>query len=178
MTLTAADLTDVPAEPGTPPGEKEGQTSFSHGHSHHVTLDANGNGVTDVVQGHYHRVHAEKINGRIHYIVGPPEDELTARVPIYGKLRMLDRSGKPTAVGINIGKEWTYRSFLDGGTPMAAIWTFSGITKDKFPDGRLPLEMFLRVFRTYKGKIADEKRNNRPLGILAAFRSAIRSNRA
>ena len=71
--------------------------------------------------------------------------------------------------GINIGKEWTYRKYLDGGTPMAAIWTFTGITPERFPDGKLPLEMLLRVFRTYKGKIADEKKNNRTVGILSSL---------
>jgi len=32
------------------------------------------------------------------------------------------------------------------------IWTFSGVTEEEFPDG-LPLEMIVRVFRTYKGDI-------------------------
>jgi ABC-2 family transporter protein len=169
--LTAADLVEVPSEPGMTSGNKEGKTSLAHGHAHRVTLDANGNGVTDVVQGHYHHVHAEKDGDRVRYIVGPPEDELVARVPIYvdynsqDSFTFLDRTGKVVPVGINIGKEWTYRSFLDGGTPMAAIWKFKGVTKERFPDGRLPLEMYLRVFRTYKGEIADEKRRNRTIGI-------------
>jgi ABC-type transport system involved in multi-copper enzyme maturation permease subunit len=169
--ITAADLVDLPSEPGVPPGQKEGKTSIEHGHSHRVTLNANGDGITDVVQGHYHHVHAEKDGDKVRYVVGPPEDELIARVPIYvdadapKAFRFLDRSGKETTVGVNIGKEWTYRSFLDGGTPMAAIWKFKGITKEQFPDGRLPLEMYLRVFRTYKGEIADEKHRNRAVGI-------------
>jgi hypothetical protein len=169
--LTAADLVEVPSEPGMPSGNKEGKTSLAHGHAHRVTLDTNGNGVTDVVQGHYHHVHAEKDGDQVRYIVGPPEDELVARVPIYvdynaqDSFKFLDRTGKVVPVGINIGKEWTYRSFLDGGTPMAAIWKFKGVTKERFPDGRLPLEMYLRVFRTYKGEIADEKRRNRTIGI-------------
>lgn len=173
--LAAADLVDLPAEPGVTPGAKEGKTSIEHGHSHHVKLDANGNGETDVVQGHYHHVHAEKDGDKVRYVVGPPEDELIARVPIYvdaddrSTFSFLDRSGKPTPIGINVGKEWTYRTFLDGGTPMAAIWKFKGITKEQFPDGRLPLEMYLRVFRTYKGEIADEKHRNRAVGIPASI---------
>jgi ABC-type transport system involved in multi-copper enzyme maturation permease subunit len=169
--LTAADLTDAPSEPGAPSGRKEGKTSVSQDHSHHVTLDADGNGVTDVQQGHFHRVHAETVDGKTRYIVGPPEEELVARVPIYvdeadpDAFTFLDRSGRAAKIGINVGKEWAYRSFLDGGTPMAAIWKFKGVTKDLFPDGRLPLEMNLRVFRTYKGEIADEKRGNRVVGI-------------
>ncbi len=169
--LTAADLKDVASEPGAPSGGKEGKTSVSQDHFHHVTLDADGNGVTDVQQGHIHHVHAETVNGKTRYIVGPPEEELVARVPIYvddtdpQSFTFLDRSGHAAVKGINVGKEWTYRSFLDGGTPMAAIWKFKGVTKELFPDGRLPLEMNLRVFRTYKGEIADEKRENRVVGI-------------
>ncbi|HEV2969010.1 MAG TPA: ABC transporter permease [Pirellulales bacterium] len=172
--LTAADLTDAPSWLGTPGGKKEGKTSFAHGHFHHVTLDADGNGVTDAAQGHFHRVHAEKVGDQVRYVVGPPEDELVARVPIYvdaadpASFRFLDRSGKE-GKGINVGKEWTYRMFLDGGSPMSAIWTFKGITREAFPDGKLPLEMYLRVFRTFKGEIADEKRGNRTVGILGSL---------
>ncbi len=171
--LTAADLRDLPVEPGAA-GGKEGQTSINQNHTHHVVLDADGNGVTDVQQGHFHRVHAEKgADGKIRYIVGPPEEQLVARVPIYaGKdsdpgFKFLDRAGKP-GEGINVGKEWTYRKYLDGGTPMSAIWTFYDIKKDRFPDGRLPFEMTLRVFRTFKGEIADEKKKNRTVGILGS----------
>jgi hypothetical protein len=169
--LTAADLTDLPRDPGTiSAGGKEGFTSIDHNHRHHVVLDAEGNGVTDVQQGHFHHVHAVKNSaGEVtSYVVGPPEEQLVARVPIYGSLRILDRSGKQ-GEGINIGKEWTYRKYLDGGTPMAAIWTFTGITPERFPGGKLPVEMLLRVFRTYKGKIADEKKNNRVVGILSSL---------
>src|SRR5436309_1147678 len=42
--LTAADLVEVPSEPGVTSGNKEGKTSLAHGHAHRVTLDANGNG--------------------------------------------------------------------------------------------------------------------------------------
>ena len=169
-TLTAADLTDLRADPGAiNSGGKEGYTSIDHNHRHHVVLDADGNGVTDVQQGHFHRIHGEKgPDGKMHYIVGPPEEQLVARVPIYGSLKILDRNGHE-GQGINIGKEWTYRKYLDGGTPMAAIWTFTNITPDRFPNGKLPLEMLLRVFRTYKGEIADEKKNNRTVGILGSI---------
>ncbi len=170
--LTAADLREIPPDPGMPMGGKEGRTALSHNHFHEVTLDAQGNGVTDVRQGHFHRVHAETKDGQTRYIVGPPEDQLVARVPIPVEkkedFRFLDRSGVQ-GPGINIGKEWAYRKFLDGGSPMAAIWTFSGITKERFAKG-LPLEMNLRVFRTYKGEIADEKKGNRTVGILGSIR--------
>ena len=51
-----------------------------------------------------------------------------------------------------MGKEWTYRSFIEGGTVAAADWTFQNITPERFPDG-LPVEMTIRVFRSHKGNI-------------------------
>jgi hypothetical protein len=61
------------------------------------------------------------------------------------------------ARGISVGNEWTYRSFIEGGTPAAAVWTFSGIDESmlrKDDEGQvLPLELIVRVFRTYKGNI-------------------------
>ena len=75
-----------------------------------------------------------------------------ARVPVYGKLTFRDRTGQPTEKGINVGDEWTYRSFIEGGTLAAAVWTFEGITAERFPNG-LPVEMTIEVFRTYKGNI-------------------------
>ena len=84
---------------------------------------------------------------------------LRARVPQYGKLRFLDRKGVDVAKGISVGSEWTYRSFIEGGTPAAAIWTFNGINESIAPrrtttaQKYLPLELIVRVFRTYKGDI-------------------------
>ena len=51
-----------------------------------------------------------------------------------------------------MGKEWTYRSFVEGGTPAAAVWTFHNVTPERFRDG-LPVEMTIRVFRSHKGTI-------------------------
>ncbi len=84
--------------------------------------------------------------------VSGPEGAFMARVPVWGELTFKDRSGKGTARGISVGKEWTYRSFIEGGTVAAAIWTFQNITPERFPDG-LPVEMTIRVFRSHKGKI-------------------------
>src|SRR5262249_51275574 len=67
--------------------------------------------------------------------------------------------------------EWSYRSFIEGGSQAAAIWTFDGITPDVLrtdvdADGTkhqfLPIEIIVRVFRTYKGNIEQ--------GILGSFR--------
>ena len=73
-------------------------------------------------------------------------------MPVYGKLSFRDRAGQPAEKGINVGDEWTYRSYIEGGTLAAAVWTFHGITEDEFPNG-LPVEMTIGVFRTHKGDI-------------------------
>ena len=75
-----------------------------------------------------------------------------ARVPVLGKLRFKDPKGADIAKGISVGNEWAYRSYIEGGSLAAAIWTFEGINAQSFPDG-LPLELTVSVFRTYKGDI-------------------------
>ena len=52
-----------------------------------------------------------------------------------------------------MGKEWTYRSYIEGGGLAAMVWTFDGITPEAFPDG-LPIELNISVYRTYTGEIA------------------------
>jgi hypothetical protein len=55
--------------------------------------------------------------------------------------------------GVNVGDEWAYRSFIEGGTLAAAVWEFDGITEAAFADGGLPVELTIRIFRTHKGNI-------------------------
>jgi len=82
----------------------------------------------------------------------PPDREmLLARVPVYGKLVFQDRKGEPIK-GVNVGDEWTYRSYVAGGTLASAVWTFQNVSEEAFPDG-LPVEMTLGIFRTHKGEI-------------------------
>ncbi len=81
------------------------------------------------------------------------KDELVARVPKFGRLRFLDRDGNPTEKGVNVGYVWDYRSYIEGGTKQAAIWTFENIRPEDFPDDRIALALNLSVFRTYKGEI-------------------------
>ena len=94
----------------------------------------------------------QKDGDKTTYRLGPPEGMLVARVPVYGKLTFRDRAGQPAEKGINVGDEWTYRSFIEGGTLAACVWTFEGSPKRPFPHG-LPVEMTIEVFRTYKGDI-------------------------
>jgi hypothetical protein len=154
--IAADDLRPMETAAGTSAG-RQGRTSTVHKHWHKVVVEADGRGRVESEQGHWHDLEGQWKDlldppaGR-KFQLGPPEGMLQARVPLYGKLRFLDRKGEPTEKGVNTGDEWTYRSYVEGGTLAAAIWTFDGVTEAKFPHG-LPVEMTIGVFRTYKANI-------------------------
>jgi hypothetical protein len=145
--IAVEDVVELKDVGGTVTGF-EGRTSLDRGHRHRVELDAAGNGWTDNMQGHRHAVRRSG-NG---YTLGAAEGMLEARRPLRGTLRFLDREGRPSTKGISVGSEWTYRQYIEGGSLAAAIWKFEGISDREYPNG-LPLEMTVRVFRTYKGTI-------------------------
>lgn len=150
--LTQEDLVEIRDDAGVLTGW-EGRTSFDRGHRHRVELSPDGGGRTDNVQGHYHQIAADGPAGAsARYRVGEPEGILEARQPLRGTLRFLDRQGKNADKGISVGSEWSYRSYIEGGRLAAAIWEFAGIEERDYPDA-VPLEMIVRVFRTYKGDI-------------------------
>ena len=132
-----------------------GETSVEDFHRHTFVVDENGNGRTDEERGHSHPVQKTGTAQAGRYTVGSPDGELRARVPVYGKLSFLDRNGLIADRGLNVGKEWTYRSYIEGNTLNTAIWTFEGITEEKYSKV-LPLEMNIRVFRTNKGDIVNK----------------------
>jgi hypothetical protein len=138
---------------------RSGRTTLDDYHRHSVHINHDGTGFTDVQKGHQHLVTRVGEGKDAKFVVGPPVGQLQARMPIYGKLSFLDRTGKPTDKGINVGNEWTYRSYIEGGTLAAAIWTFDGVTRRQFPENKkqfakgIPIDLTLRVFRTYKGEI-------------------------
>jgi ABC-type transport system involved in multi-copper enzyme maturation permease subunit len=136
---------------------KTGQTSVNQSHSHEVEIYPNGAGRALSTNEHEHIITSEQRGGETVYAVSGPRGMLRAREPKYGKLRFLDRKGIDSPKGISVGAEWTYRSFIEGGTPAAAVWTFSGINESMLreEDGvvGLPIELIVRVFRTYQGNI-------------------------
>ena len=165
---------------GKPAAPVEIQTEPAHGHRHTLRVDPfrreadrrelipRGRVRTDAARGHWHefsyRVPEGALRGDapgpLEYAVGPPEDRFVARVPIYGKLRFKDPAGEPVERGVNVGGEWAYRSFIQGGTLASAIWTFEGVTpqrfpEDRFPDG-IPIELTIEVFRTHMGDVTGE----------------------
>jgi hypothetical protein len=146
-TLAVEDTIELKDVGGTVTGF-EGRSSLDRGHRHRIELDAAGNGWTDNVQGHRHAVRRSEGG----YTIGAAEGLLEARRPLRGSLRFLDREGRPSTKGISVGSEWTYRQYIEGGSLAAAIWKFEGISEREYSNG-LPLEMIVRVFRTYKGSI-------------------------
>lgn len=130
-----------------------GRTTFDVGHRHDLTLGPDGIGRTGRRMDHEHQVWVEGEGENRRYRVGPPEGALVARVPIYGSLQFMDRTGRP-GEGISVGKEWTYRQYIEGGTLASGVWTFRGLDQRQFPD-YIPLEMNLSVFRTYKADIVS-----------------------
>ena len=138
---------------GASDGARAGRTSAAQNHRHEVRIEADGTGSTDTVRGHWHEVDQIDNGDQTAYVVGPPQDLFMARVPEYAAdLRFRDRTGAGAQRGISVGMESKYRSFIEGGTLAAAIWTFDNITPQRYPDG-LPIEMVIRVFRSYKGEI-------------------------
>ncbi|MDA1177200.1 MAG: hypothetical protein O2931_00225 [Planctomycetota bacterium] len=145
------------ASPNTNDGSADGRrTTHDHFHRHSIQQNDDGSLQTDFAMAHQHSVIEENDKFRF----GPPIGMLQARVPVAGTLRFKDDAGNDAVKGINVGSEWGYRSYVAGRTLAAAIFTFANITegrfpRDKYPHG-LPLEMTIRVFRTYKG-IIDQR---------------------
>ncbi|REK23766.1 MAG: hypothetical protein DWQ42_14835 [Planctomycetota bacterium] len=114
---------------------------------------------TNIVRGHTHPVQARFANGVVSYAVGPPEGDLTARVPKYGTLRFRDRNGIDTRRGISVGDIDKRRSFIRGGRLDAAIWSFSGLDAEDLQDG-LPLDLSIGVYRSHKGDVEQGVRGS------------------
>lgn len=113
------------------------------GHTHEVTLDKSTDGGVSRIQ------------------LGPATGYFRARVPVYASdLAFYDSEGNLNRRGIDVGKEWSYRGFVDGGNAIRANslakaeFVFEDMTPGRFRDmDRLILEMTLSIFRTFKGDI-------------------------
>lgn len=134
-----------------------GMTSYDSKHEHSFQMiekDGSFVGVTDEQKGHKHTVKAELVDGELEYTIGKPEGLLSARIPIYGSIQFTDRNGNLSAGGLSVGYESEYQSYIEGASMMSAIWTFDDVRASRFPTGdKLPIEMSLKAFRTFKGDI-------------------------
>ncbi len=84
------------------------------------------------------------------------EQSMRARVPIFGSLHFeeLDSQMKwrPTATGVSVGREWTYRSYIRGGSAQEAVWRFNRLPARLSRSERMiPVEFTFDIFRTSKG---------------------------
>ncbi len=138
----------------------KGRTTLDAYHRHDVQLDAESSGDSrdgaDLgAIGNFGHTHSIRVRGDGHEVMHA-EGIMQARVPHWGKLRFKDRQGVEKEHGINVGNEWTYRSFIDGNSQAAAIWTFADINESlKSQEGGLDLGLIVRVFRTHKGIVGQ-----------------------
>ena len=134
-------------------GGQKGRTSRDMYHRHDVELDEERFGKVDANHGHTHWVEPRGEGLRVLRADG----FMRARVPRWGKLSYLDRQGVSVQRGISVGSEWTYRSFIEGGSQGAAIWDFDNVMAPPVGKGEegegLKLGLIVRVFRTHKGII-------------------------
>jgi len=154
--ISDADVTPIYDEKSASrePIAYEADTSYDSYHQHPVRLthvDGEWIGFTERVSDHRHRVRRIEKGGETRYQIGGPEEMLLARQPLYGTLKFRSRTGEIVERGISVGDEWTYRSYIEGRTPAAAIFSFSNLDESEFPENQLPLEMNLEIFRTHKG---------------------------
>ena len=165
-TLDAADVARLEKAAATGQvGKLDLQTTRDQGHRHRFHIDPSLPARSRTIRveeeaGHTHDLTYQirratdasgKAVAKLEYSLGPPRGALVARVPVYGKLLFRDKSGIDAERGINCGDEWTYRSYIQGGSHAAAIWSFD-LDPRKFPR-EVPVEMNIGVFRTYKGNI-------------------------
>jgi len=167
----------------------EGVTSLSLGHQHRIEMlefktddpndpvldlpDVYSTELTPGGKTAYRRIVCQPVGDHTHQVtltgsgpeaeisIGPAIGYFRARIPVYAdSVKFLNRLGEPSATGTSVGKESTYRGFIDGGnaqnrsTLSRAIFRYSNFTESRFRNPEvLPLEMTLGVFRTYKGDI-------------------------
>jgi hypothetical protein len=164
--LEVADVNDVGG------GRLEGETDYQQYHRHSFSLDpGETQGLTDIVRGHRHVVTRQEDGS---FTIGKPTGALRARIPSYGSIQFLDRSGDEKDQGIDVGAEQRvagYRSsgisrvigiskgmrkiehgYIEGGTLAAAIYTFDQVTPQRYGEG-IPVDLTIRAYRSYKGDI-------------------------
>lgn len=146
-----ADVVNISSPNADVRALRTGRTSLARHHRHRVTIDADGTGSTDVVQGHWHEVDTVERQGKVAYDVSGPQGQFRARVPQYGTLRFVDRFGNAAEQGTDIG-EWTHHKYILGGSLASATWTFADVTPARYPQG-LRVDLNLLVRRTHKGDI-------------------------
>lgn len=153
-------------------GQVTGETDYVRKHSHQFTIDAGETlGLTDFARGHRHVV-TRNPDGS--FSIGPPTDQLRARIPEYGEIQFYNRAGEKKEAGIDVGAEQSSggygsagvsrligvakgnrkleHSYVEGGTLGMAEFTFDDVTPERFPNG-INVDLSIRAYRSYKGDI-------------------------
>ncbi len=149
-----------------------GETDFVQNHRHTFEIaEGESDGLTNMVRGHQHVVTRSADN---EFTIGKPAGALRARIPSYGSILFLDRHGDRQEEGVDIGRRRILRKgrgtsgisgifgvrekrsiehgYIEGGTLGAAIYTFSGVTPERYQD-EVRLDMAIRAYRSWKGNI-------------------------
>ncbi len=91
-------------------------------------------------------------------------DQWTARVPVYAKIESPDASpfyfvkqGVAGLTGTNVGREWNYRSHIEGDTSDEARWFFTFDPKIFEGVERTKVGMTFDIFKTTKGNPTREE---------------------
>ncbi len=163
--LEVADVEEVAG------GRLQGETDYVRYHRHEFEIQADETqGLTDIVRGHRHVV-TRRDDGS--FTIGKPTG-VRARIPSYGEIQFLDRSGNQKEQGIDVGAERLAggygsagisrmiglakgrrkieHSYIEGGTLAAAIYTFQDVTPARYRDV-IPVDLTIRAYRSYKGDI-------------------------
>ncbi|MGC4001934.1 MAG: hypothetical protein QM811_01815 [Pirellulales bacterium] len=127
--------------------------TIGHKHRYKLNPDQNADNWTEYEFGHRHQIVWNAKDKK--YEVAEPDDLLQARVQHVGKLSFKDARGADVQKGVNVGKEWKYRTFIEGRSPWEAIWTFENVSPERYPQGGITIERTLRVFRTEQAKIDE-----------------------
>jgi ABC-type transport system involved in multi-copper enzyme maturation permease subunit len=82
------------------------------------------------------------------------EESVKAREPLYGELRFENTDSEKE--GVNVGREWDYRSYIMRPTgdapPQTARWTFAHVPANLAGRDGVPFEYTFDVYRTTKGQ--------------------------
>ncbi len=151
--IDRASLNTLTASDGTSLGSN-GKTTIDSYHRHTIELNADGFGTAFTESGHSHTITKKGDS----YSVSQAEGYIRARVPKRGRITFVDTKGVSVERGISVGNEWDYRSFIQGASQAAAIWTFSDMSADSLPvddngNKYLPIDIIVRVYRSWKGDI-------------------------
>ena len=153
-------------------GQLVGETDYVQFHKHDFSIDIEeGTGLTDVKRGHRHVVTREADGS---FTIGVPTGALRARVPSYGEVSFLDRTGNEKEQGIDVGQEQAVggygsagfarvigltggsrkiqHGYIEGNTLAAAIFRFKQVTPERYPNG-IPVDLSVRAYRSFKGDI-------------------------